>query len=56
MTIGYEPFANNVTTERGKCIKVIFKVTQCRDYDAEVIKSCIYTSENVLQRGLVIGA
>lgn len=56
MTIKYEPFVNNVTTEHGKCVKVIFKVTQCRDYDAEVIKSCVYTSGNALQRGFVIGA
>lgn len=56
MYINYKPFMNNVTTERGKCIKVIFKVTQCRDYDAEVIKSCVYTTEGALQRGFVIGA
>ena len=56
MTIKYKPFAQNVTSEHGKCVKIIFKATQCRDYDAEVIKSCIYDNAGALQRGFVVGA
>ena len=55
MTIKYEPFANNVTSARGKCLKIIFKVTQCRDYDAEVIRCCTM-SEGQLGRGFILGA
>lgn len=52
MTINYSPFANNVTTGRGKCIKVIFKATNCRDYDAEILK-CF---DPVSNRGIILGA
>lgn len=52
MTINYSPFTNNITTGRGKCIKVIFKATNCRDYDAEIL-NCFNTTSN---RGIILGA
>jgi hypothetical protein len=52
MTINYSPFANNITTSRGKCIKIVFKATNCRDYDAEIL-NCFDTISN---RGLILGA
>lgn len=56
MTINYQPFAKNITKAQGKCIKMIFKSTQCRDYDAEIIKSCIYNTNGEFQRGFIVGA
>ena len=56
MTINYQPFAKNITKAQGKCIKMIFKSTQCRDYDAEIIKSCIYNIDGEFQRGFIVGA
>ena len=42
MTLNYQLFNNNAMNT-GKCIKVIFKATNCRNYDAQVIK-CFNTT------------
>lgn len=36
MTINYNAFG--IDPRKGKCLKVIFKATKCKDYDAEVLK------------------
>lgn len=40
MTINYKPFRTDITKDKGKCFKMIFKATKCRDYDAEFL-SCM---------------
>lgn len=36
MTINYQPFASHVA-DKGKCLKIIYKATNCCDYDALVL-------------------
>lgn len=52
MTIKYAPFEKNISSTIGKCIKIIFKATNCRDYDAQVL-SCW---DDINERGLRLGA
>lgn len=51
MTINYPVFAQNAMTA-GKCLKVIFKASMCRDYDAQVLK-CVNANGN---RGFIMNA
>jgi hypothetical protein len=44
MTIDYKPFQKDITATLGKCFKMIFKVTKCKDYDAEFL-NCM--SDNI---------
>jgi hypothetical protein len=52
MTINYKPFENNVSRTVGKCLKIIFKATGCRDYDAQILR-CY---DDVNKRGLILNA
>jgi hypothetical protein len=36
MTINYQPFASHMA-DKGKCLKIIYKATNCCDYDALVL-------------------
>lgn len=48
MTINYKPFPNNSSAkDNGKSFKIVFKVTNSRDYDAEFL-SC-YDNSNATQ-------
>ena len=55
MNINYDLFGtNNLVGRTGKALKIIFKATSCRDYDAQVL-SCAGT-EGVSERGLILKA
>ena len=49
MTIDYSVFGKDARTD-GKCVKIIFKATKCKDYDAQAV-SCHDGS-----RGLILNA
>ena len=50
MTINYQPFKSHMA-DKGKCIKVIYKATNCCNYDAQVLRC-----RNESGPGLVINA
>ena len=54
MTINYAPFAN-ASSSKGTTIKFIYKATNCRNYDAQVL-SCFEVRSNIDSRGLLVNA
>lgn len=50
MTINYQPFKSHMA-DKGKCIKVIYKATNCCNYDAQVLRC-----RNESGPGLVLNA
>lgn len=56
MTINYKPFETGVTSNNGKAFKIIFKATNCRDYDAKVLECYDYNETSKTGIGLEIKA
>ena len=54
MTINARPF-KNLSANKGKTIKFIYKATNCRNYDAQVL-SCYEQRSNIDSRGILINA
>lgn len=54
MTINYAPFAN-ASSSKGKTIKFIYKATNCRNYNAQIL-SCFEVRSNIDSRGLLVNA
>ena len=54
MTINFKPF-ENINTALGKTIKIIYKATNCRQYDAQVLE-CIQRYTDINDRGILINA
>ena len=54
MTINARPFSN-LSANKGKTIKFIYKATNCRDYDAQVL-SCYEQRSNIDSRGILVKA
>lgn len=54
MTINFKPF-ENINASLGKTIKIIYKATNCRQYDAQVLE-CIQRYTDINDRGILINA